>query len=69
MTEPGYLMTREVAEIFHASPKTVHRWAKEGKLPYRKTLGGHRRFPEKEIREIAAQLYQDATHDPLAGVR
>jgi excisionase family DNA binding protein len=40
---PSYLRTAEVADILHVSPKTVSRWAKEGKLPFLKTLGGHRR--------------------------
>jgi excisionase family DNA binding protein len=33
--------TAEVADLLHVSPKTVSRWAKEGKLPFLKTLGGH----------------------------
>jgi len=45
-TRPSpYLHTAEVADILHVSPKTVARWAKEGKLPFLKTLGGHRRYP------------------------
>jgi hypothetical protein len=32
-TYPSYLHTAEVADILHVSPKTVSRWAKEGKLP------------------------------------
>jgi excisionase family DNA binding protein len=36
----------EVADILHVLPKTVSRWAKEGKLPFLKTLGGHRRYPK-----------------------
>ena len=43
---PSYLRTAEVAEILYVSPKTVSRWAKEGKLPFLKTLGGHRRYPK-----------------------
>jgi excisionase family DNA binding protein len=54
--EPGYLRTYEVAEILHVSPKTVTRWAKDGKLPFSRTLGGHRRYPEDEIRTLAADL-------------
>ncbi len=54
MTE--YLKTAEVARMLYISPATVQRWAKEKKLPYVKTLGGHRRFPAKAIREIAARL-------------
>jgi hypothetical protein len=40
-TYPSYLHTAEVADILHVSPKTVSRRAKEGKLPFLKTLGGH----------------------------
>ena len=54
--EEGYLLTHQVAAILHVSPKTVSRWAKEGKLPFLKTLGGHRRYPESKIRELAESL-------------
>jgi excisionase family DNA binding protein len=60
-TYPSYLHTGEVADILHVSPKTVSRWAKEGKLPFLKTLGGHRRYPEAEIRELAEGLREEAT--------
>ncbi|HZD71074.1 MAG TPA: helix-turn-helix domain-containing protein [Actinomycetes bacterium] len=56
---PAYLRTAEVADILHVSPKTVSRWAKEGKLPFLKTLGGHRRYPEARIRELASELQED----------
>ena len=35
-TSPSYLRAAEVADILHVSPKTVSRWAKEGKLPFLK---------------------------------
>jgi excisionase family DNA binding protein len=38
------------------SPKTVSRWAKEGKIPHVLTLGGHRRFPASAISELARRL-------------
>jgi excisionase family DNA binding protein len=57
----SYLRTAEVADILCVSPKTVSRWAKEGKLPFLKTLGGHRRYPEAEIRELAEELREEAT--------
>ena len=57
----SYLRAAEVADILHVSPKTVSRWAKEGKLPFMKTLGGHRRYPEAEIRELVNQLRQEPT--------
>ena len=57
---PSYLRTAQVANLLSVSPKTVSRWAKEGKLPYLKTLGGHRRYPEAEIRQLAEELREEA---------
>jgi excisionase family DNA binding protein len=48
-----YYTTGEVARILGISPKTVARWAKEGKLPHLVTLGGHRRFPSEPIKDLA----------------
>jgi excisionase family DNA binding protein len=58
---PRYLQTTEVADILQVSPKTVSRWATEGKLPFLKTLGGHRRYPAAEIRRLAEQLQVQPT--------
>jgi excisionase family DNA binding protein len=58
---PNFLLTAEVADILHVSPETVSRWAKEGRLPFMKTLGGHHRYPEAEIRELADQLREEPT--------
>jgi excisionase family DNA binding protein len=59
-TEPSYLRTAQVAELLYVSPKTVSRWAQEGRLPFFRTLGGHRRYPEAEIRELAEELREEA---------
>jgi excisionase family DNA binding protein len=58
---PSYLLPAEVAELLSVSPKTVSRWAKEGKLPFMSTLGGHRRYPEAEIRQLVDELRQEPT--------
>jgi excisionase family DNA binding protein len=58
---PRYLRAAQVADILQVSPKTVSRWAKEGKLPFLKTLGGHRRYPAAEIRQLAAELQVQPT--------
>jgi len=56
-TDTGrYLRTAEVADILQVSPKTVSRWATEGKLPFLKTLGGHRRYPATNIDQLVDQL-------------
>ena len=60
-SEPKHLTASQAAALLQVSPKTVSRWAKEGKLPFLKTLGGHRRYPEAEIRELAEELREEAT--------
>src|SRR5215218_2019363 len=55
-TAPSSLRAAEAADILYVSPKTVSRWTKEGKLPFLKTLGGHRRYPAAEIRQLADEL-------------
>ena len=44
------LTPAEVASLFRVDPKTVTRWAKAGKLTSIRTLGGHRRFKESEVK-------------------
>ena len=51
-----YIATSDVARMLHVSPKTVSRWAKEGRLPFIRTLGGHRRYPKVEIERLAQSL-------------
>ena len=49
----GSLLTpSEVATLFRVDPKTVTRWAKAGKISAIRTLGGHRRFHEDEVRQL-----------------
>lgn len=49
------LTPAEVAAYFRVDPKTVTRWAKAGKLTSIRTLGGHRRYRETEVRELLAR--------------
>jgi excisionase family DNA binding protein len=46
------LTPAEVAVLFRVDPKTVVRWAKAGKLSCIRTLGGHRRYRESEVRAL-----------------
>ena len=48
----------EVAAMFRVDPKTVTRWAKAGKLTSIRTLGGHRRYRETEVRALLAGIPQ-----------
>jgi excisionase family DNA binding protein len=51
-----WLRAAEVAARLHVSPKTVTRWAKQGQLPYRRTLGGHRRYDPEQIDQLLRAL-------------
>ena len=52
-TEPEALMTpAEVAVLFRVDPKTVTRWAQAGRLSSIRTLGGHRRYRESEVKVL-----------------
>ncbi|HVF06588.1 MAG TPA: developmental transcriptional regulator BldC [Frankiaceae bacterium] len=56
-TEAEALLTpAEVATMFRVDPKTVTRWAKSGKLTSIRTLGGHRRYRESEVRQLLAGI-------------
>jgi excisionase family DNA binding protein len=50
------LTPAEVAAIFRVDPKTVTRWANSGKLTSLRTLGGHRRYRESEVRNLLGRI-------------
>ncbi|GAA2522284.1 BldC family transcriptional regulator [Rarobacter incanus] len=55
-TSEVLLTPAEVANMFRVDPKTVTRWAKAGKLSSIRTLGGHRRYRESEVRSLLADF-------------
>jgi excisionase family DNA binding protein len=55
-SQPEYLTPGEVARMLHVSPKTVNRWAHEGRIGCIVTLGGHRRFERQEVERIVEQM-------------
>jgi hypothetical protein len=52
---PSYVRTAEVAAVLHLSPKTVGPLGQGAKLPLMRTLGGYRRSPEAQIRDLLEQ--------------
>jgi excisionase family DNA binding protein len=55
------LTPAEVAALFRVDPKTVTRWAKAGKLTSIKTLGGHRRYKESEVKALLKSITPSAS--------
>jgi len=63
------LTPQEVATLFRVDAKTVTRWAKAGRLTSIRTLGGHRRYKESEVRALLSGSEQQATPvEPKADV-
>lgn len=56
VAEETLLTPAEVASLFRVDTKTVTRWARSGKLSAVRTLGGHRRYRESEIRILLGQI-------------
>ncbi len=54
--EPEYLTPGQVARMLHVSPKTVDRWADQGRIGCIVTLGGHRRFARGDVEELFAAM-------------
>ena len=43
------LTPSEVATLLRVDPRTVSRWARAGRIPSIRTLGGHRRFRRADL--------------------
>jgi excisionase family DNA binding protein len=55
MAELDRLLTPgEVADLFRVEPRTVGRWARDGRLSAVRTPGGHRRYRESAVRALLA---------------
>lgn len=54
LTDPNeeYLSAGGAARLLCVSPRTVSRWADQGRIPYLVTLGGHRRFRKSIVLEL-----------------
>lgn len=55
--------TEQVAEALHVGPATVRKYAREHRLPYDTTPGGHRRF---DVEEAVEAILGSRTADPTA---
>lgn len=56
VTTRSLLTPGEVALAFKIHPKSVTRWAKQGRLSSIRTPGGHRRYFEDEVRGLLNEV-------------
>jgi excisionase family DNA binding protein len=55
-TGEDYVTPGEAARHLHVSPKTINRWANDGRIPCIVTLGGHRRFRRDDVDAAVRQM-------------
>ena len=65
--QENLLTPAEVAALFRVDPKTVTRWAKAGKLTSIRTLGGHRRYKESEVKALLKTITPNTTSNQVGG--
>ena len=54
------LRTREVAQLFQVSERTVAEWARRGRIPSVRTPGGHRLYPAERVRQLLVASEESA---------
>jgi excisionase family DNA binding protein len=65
--QENLLTPAEVAALFRVDPKTVTRWAKAGKLTSIRTLGGHRRYKESEVKALLKTITPNTSSNQMGG--
>jgi len=65
--QENLLTPAEVATLFRVDPKTVTRWAKAGKLTSIRTLGGHRRYKESEVKALLKTITPNTSSNQADG--
>jgi excisionase family DNA binding protein len=65
--QENLLTPSEVAALFRVDPKTVTRWAKAGKLTSIRTLGGHRRYKESEVKALLKVILPNTSLNQVGG--
>lgn len=72
---PDFMTPAEVATVFRVDPKTITRWANDGRLQSIRTLGGHRRQLVDQSRQLLSESFAEVvehsmiTHAPALFAR
>lgn len=62
--EHGWLSLQDASARLGVATATLRRWGDAGKVPMRRTLGGHRRFPAELVDQMAAEMSAQAAVVP-----
>ncbi|HEX9372058.1 MAG TPA: helix-turn-helix domain-containing protein [Roseiflexaceae bacterium] len=59
-TADNWLSLHDASALLGVATSTLRRWADSGRVPMKRTLGGHRRFPREAITRLVAAPYMGA---------
>ena len=59
ISKTRFLSTGQAAGICSVTPDTVLKWIRSGRLPARRTAGGHHRIDEKDLERLVPSVPQD----------
>ena len=63
MATENLMTPAEVAALFRVDPRSVTRWAKQGRLTCIRTPGGHRRYQRAEVERLIAESITEQEND------
>jgi len=63
-----WLSLQEASELLDVATSTLRRWGDAGKVPMKRTLGGHRRFPRAAVTLLAIQGRPALVASPVIAV-
>ena len=55
-TKTRYLSTGQAADLCSVTPDTVLKWIRSGRLPARRTAGGHHRIDQKDLESLITPI-------------
>jgi excisionase family DNA binding protein len=53
---PSLVVTREIAEAYRITESTVHRWRRQGKLPFIRLPGKGYRYRRDDVFRVLGEL-------------
>lgn len=65
VSEDGWISLQEASALLEVSPSTLRRWGDLGRIPMKRTLGGHRRFLRTAVEQLLESPLVLAAQPPL----
>lgn len=60
VTKPEFFRTKQAAKLYGVTPCTLRQWADDGRIPYKRTLGGHRVYEVSHLLNPQVSVASDS---------